>query len=161
MATGTWGGAADRHPFKVRISWTSGADTHQIGFHLRATGVTVGSAQDIATEVADWVTDDMRNLLGNDQRVQGIDVTDLVTGEGFSVSPANQFGTTSRNPGNQAPSFLCCTVSMKSGIRRRYGQGRFFFPIIVEDWTSGDILSTTGNTTSLTSSTRPAATSTR
>ena len=146
MARGTWGGALDRHPMKVRITWTDDVHVHQTGFTLRSAGTNISSPEEVAADVLPWVDTHFRTILQTNQRILGIDVVDMVTAEGGGVSPANMLGTRVVAESNRAPSFLCIVVSMKGELRTRYGQGRMFWPIIGEDSSDGDVINATART---------------
>jgi hypothetical protein len=128
MASGPWGGALNQRVFRAKILFTRGGQQCQTGFHLRDVGINTLDAEDVATEVADWATNEFVKILHTGDRVTGIDVTNLVSNEGFSVSPANAVGLLNETPG---PSLNMLTVSLKGSLRKRYGNGRMFWPISV------------------------------
>ncbi|HZF59369.1 MAG TPA: hypothetical protein VEZ19_12990 [Rubrobacter sp.] len=146
MAVQEWGSNFSRHPHQVRISWSALSGVQQTGFYLRSEGATVASAQAIAENVEDWVSTNFRTLLGSAYRILGIDVVDLVTRDGFSVSPANMMGTINQGGENYTPGFLCATVALKGERRTRYGQGRMFFPVTAEGHIDNNVLSVLGRT---------------
>lgn len=144
MARGSWGGTGDRHPFKVKISWTNGTNVAQTGFHMRATGVEIGSPQAIADEVADFCNDAFRTLLTVDSRILGVDVVDMVSYEGGSNSPANLTGSVQYIEESMEPDFICNVLTLKGELRTRYGQGRMFLPIAAEAYVARNRLNAAG-----------------
>lgn len=144
MARGTWGGVGDRHPYKVNIKWTAGTSVQQTGFHMRATGAEIGAAQEVADEVADFVNDSFRTILTTDNRILGVDVVDMVSFEGGTVSPANLAGSIAYGEAGSTPDFIAVTTALKSELRTRYGQGRMFLPIIGEYMIDRNRLSAAG-----------------
>ena len=146
MATGQWGTAFDRHPLQVKISWLQGTHTIQTGFYLRAAGANVANAQEAADSVWIWVNTHFRTLLTPQNRMVGVDVVDLVDRSGGVVSPANVYGTAVTSEEVRVPSFMAATVSLKSALRTRYGQGRMYFPVMGEAAISGDVLSVAAQT---------------
>ena len=146
MARGEWGGIGGRNPFKVRITWTDEVHVQQTGFHLRSAGVNVSSPAEVAAEVLDWVDEHFRTILGTNQRVLGIDVVDLVTLEGAGESPAAMNGTVSVATVSGVPAALACVIGMKGELRTRYGQGRMFWPVVVESQIDGDLVNNTFKT---------------
>lgn len=143
MADGQWGGALQVHPLQIKISWLVGTNIQQTGFYLRAAAANIADSEEAATQVAQWVTDHFRNLLRVETRVVGIDATDLVTREGFTINPANQMGTAGGGAGETLPGFMAAVVTLKSAKRTRYGQGRMFLPVVNEDMAFGDVISPT------------------
>lgn len=142
---GTWGSALGWKPLAAKISWRVGTNVMQTGFHLRGALIEQADPEAAATEVADFVTNHFVTLLGGNDQVVGIDVVNMITKEGHSISPANLMGSLS-NAGNEAPEFLCNTLQLKGELRTRYGQGRMFLPIRTEAWTNGGILTVAGST---------------
>lgn len=146
MPRGTWGGALDPHIFKVNIRFYMGASKCQTGFKLRDVGVNDNSAQDVADQVDTVLTTAFRGILGTNDGVEGIDVTVLGSEEGGWHPVTTQTGTHTFTAGEEEPNYMAACVQLKSEIRKRYGQGRFFLPICSEDSVSGNILSTGGIT---------------
>lgn len=146
MARGTWGGNADIHPLKVRISFLLGTSQCQTGFTLRDRSLTPSDPQDAAEHVGVWVNDHFRTLFHNTDRMLGVDVLDMTTGEGGATSFSNLTGTSSAATTVLLPSYVQCTVSLKGELRRRYGQGRMLWPCRFEDGVTQDILNPSGVT---------------
>lgn len=144
MARGTWGGSGDIHPLKVRIAFMLGTSQCQTGFTLRDSSLTPSNPQSCANEVADWVTDDFRNIFTVRDRFLGVDVVDLTTGEGGAVSFGNLVGTQNISEANTPPSYVQVPYSLKGELRRRYGQGRMLIPVRNEAWMDEDKLNPTG-----------------
>lgn len=141
MARGTWGGTGDRHPFRVRISWTQLTSVCQTGFYVRSQGAEIGSPTEVATAVMEWVDQSFRTLLAPTNRILGVDVVDVVSREGHAISPSNMFGTiVGYSDAAALPSFIACVVSLRSALRTRYGQGRMFWPVAMEGTAHGDVI---------------------
>lgn len=145
MADDPWGPGVTGsiHPMRVKCQFRMGTTVAQFGFHLRDQSLTGNNPQDAAEDVATWFQTNVRALLYPTDQLIGVDVVDMLDASGGSVSFSNLNGTMSNTDTVEA-SFIAATVSLKSGIRKRYGQGRFFFPIRTEQLKDGDLLSTAG-----------------
>lgn len=138
MARGTVGtGAGQYEPLEVKIQYTLGASRQQTGFALRREGALLATLNDVAQNVSDTLLTTFRALLPFDASVTGIDVVNVVTKEGGSISPAGAAGTAQ---GAEAPGFLCAVASFKGELRARYGQGRMFLPCIKDAWADRETL---------------------
>jgi hypothetical protein len=135
---GGWGGTFDQRVFRAKVLFTRAGQKCQTGFHLRDVGINTLDPEEVATEVAAWATTSFRTILQSADQITGIDVENLVTREGFSISPANVMGAYGGTP---APSYLSVTVSLKGSIRRRYGNGRMLWPMAVLTNQSGNVMS--------------------
>ena len=145
MADAGWGGTGDTEPRKVTVSMQLGLSRVQFGFKVRNTVVGIKTDQEIAEEVQTFMGTNLRGLLGENDSLLGVDVLNMATGSGGSVSWANTKGTlnTSSNV-LTLPSYMCAVVTAKSSLRRRYGQGRFFLPVRLENQVDNDVLSGLG-----------------
>lgn len=143
MATGEWGGAFSQRVFRATISFERASQKCQTGFHLRDVGINTLSPEDVATEVADFATEQFAKLLQTTDRITGIDVENLVSREGHSISPSNLVGILSST---STPSFLTVAVALKGSIRRRYGSGRMLWPVASQTDVNVNQLSTDGVT---------------
>lgn len=137
MATGPWGGVLSQRVFRAKILFTRGGQNCQTGFHLRDVGINTLSAEDVATEVADFAVTNFRNILHSSDQIVGVDVENLVSREGHSVSPDAVMGAMA---GYIAPSYLTVAVSLKGSLRRRYGSGRMLWPVSTLTNISGNTL---------------------
>lgn len=137
MATGSWGGALSQRVFRANIKFRHGGSDCQSGFHLRDVGVNTLSPEDVANEVYDFAKVQFRKLLHNADILQGVDVTNLVSTEGFSKS---EVGITGIQPGTQCPSYVTIPVALKGSIRKRYGSGRMLWPVPSTESLSGNAL---------------------
>lgn len=126
MASGEWGGAFNQRVFRATIQFERAGQKCQTGFHLRDVGINTLDAEEVATEVADWATEQFAKLLQTTDRITGIDVENLVSREGHSVSPANLIGILASTSN---PSFITVSVALKGSLRRRYGSGRMLWPV--------------------------------
>lgn len=146
MARGTWGGTTDIHPLKVRIAFRLGTSNCQTGFTLRDSSLTPSNPQSCADDVGEWVTEAFRNIFSTSDQFLGVDVVDMVTGEGGAMSFANVFGTQALTAATTLPSYVQVPISLKGELRRRYGQGRMLWPVRHENFVDTDILSAGGVT---------------
>lgn len=144
MARGTWGGATDPNIFKVTIRYLARNQHCQTGFHLRDVAINDNTEQDVADECAAQLTGTFRQLLaptdtleGFDARILGQDTgatNTVVVGSGLAVTDAQKEG----------PNFIAGCLTLKSEIRKRYGQGRMFLPIASEEWIDNDVFNANG-----------------
>lgn len=144
MARGTWGGGSDPNIFKVNFRFFLGASHCQTGFKLRDAVTNDNSAQEVADEVATQLAASFRGMLGANDSLEGIDVLRLGSDEGgwHPVSPGT--GTYSFAGNEETPNFLAGNISLKSEIRKRYGQGRMFLPIVSDSMVDGNVLTSGG-----------------
>lgn len=140
MARGTWGGALDPNIFKVTIRFLLGVQQCQCGFHLRDVGVQDNSEQDVADEVLAQTAASFRNLLKPTDTLLAVDARILGQDTGATADAGNLAGLQPADAGTSEPSFLAAVLTLKSEVRKRYGQGRMFLPCAVEGFVSGDIL---------------------
>jgi len=143
MASGPWGGALNTRPLRVKVRFSLGNEQCQTGFNLRRTGASFEGLEDIATDVGEWANTNFRTILSNQDRLQSVDVVDVQSKEGAQVTFVNVAGTQNTS-GGKAPSILQVPVSFKSAIRARYGQGRGFWPVAIEEFTNGNVLADVG-----------------
>jgi hypothetical protein len=145
MARGTWGsGGTDIHPLSVRIQFQMGTVLGQTGFKLRDTSLQPADPQEAADDVAVWVSASLVNVFHNTDRILGVDVVDMTTGEGGAHSFANLAGTIGGGLDAVSPSYLQVPVSLKGELRRRYGQGRMLWPVRYETMYDNNLLNATG-----------------
>jgi hypothetical protein len=142
MARGTWGsGLTDRHPLAVRVSFQMGTVKAQTGFKLRDSSMTPSNPQHCAEDVAAHVTAAWKPLLNGTENFLGVDVLDLTTSEGGSVSFGNLTGQHGEAAGGLLPTYVTVPVSMKGELRKRYGQGRMLWPVRIEQFQDNGQLS--------------------
>lgn len=144
MARGQWGGGFDVRPRRCTISFRLGLSECKTGFHLRAATTEFPSEQDVANAVGDFATTNFRTILTTGDELLGVDVVNLMTGEGFSISYNNQPGTNASVGAGLLPSYVMSSVVLKGELRRRYGQGRMYWPVRPEGWVDADALNATG-----------------
>ena len=139
MATGAWGEGGGQRVFRATISFTHGGQRCQTGFHLRDVGINTLDPDDVATEVGQWATTQFIKTLNAQDQVLGVDVENLVSREGHSLSYNNVAGAVG---GAQIPAFLMFSVALKGSIRRRYGSGRMLWPVSNINDLNGQVLAT-------------------
>jgi|KBSSwiStaDraftv2_1062776.scaffolds.fasta_scaffold135192_3 hypothetical protein len=145
MARGTWGGALDPNIFRVNILFLHGTSKCQTGFKLRDVGVQDNTAQEVAEECRTQLAGPFRDILAHTDSLLGFDVLKLGTDEGGWAPQVQQAGNNIIQAADELPHFVACNVALKSEIRKRYGQGRMFLPLIIEDQISGNVLSAQGS----------------
>lgn len=141
---GQWGGGFEVKPWKCTINFRLGVSRCVTGFHLRATALAFPTPAQVAAAVNDFAVTNFRTLLTSADEVLGVDVVNMVTGEGASTNLANQPGTLGVAAAGILPSYVMAPISLKGELRRRYGQGRMYWPIRNEVWVDGDALNATG-----------------
>jgi hypothetical protein len=144
MARGTWGGALDPNIFKVNLLFLLGTSKCQTGFKLRDYGVQDNDPQEVADTVRTTIGDTFRGVLAQTDSFLGVDVLKLGTDEGAWSPQTTQTGGEAVDAASEEPNFVCCNIALKSEVRKRYGQGRMFIPIVNEAFVSGNVLSATG-----------------
>lgn len=133
------------HPLRVSIRWRMGTTVAQTGFHLRAAGPAFPTLDAVVTEVSDFATVQFRKLLATTDELLGVDVFDMTSEEAAQSTWAATTGLYAA--GNSAmPSFVTAPVSLKSKLRKRYGQGRMLWPVRGEGMTDNEILAPTAVT---------------
>lgn len=146
MARGTWGGTTDPNIFSVRMLFLMGTSHCQTGFKLRDVAVQDNSAQDVADEVATRLQEPLRAILAQTDSVVGVDVLKLGTDEGGWNPAETLTGANVTAAASELPNFMACNVSLKSEIRKRYGQGRMFLPLVHDNQVDGNVITATGLT---------------
>lgn len=144
MARGTWGGVGDLHVWKVNIRFTRSGSKCQSGFHLRDRVFNDNTEQEVADQVATVMEAGFRSFLIAGDAVEGVDVLRLGSDLGAWHPTAVGAGTFGAGGTENVPAFMAVNISLKSEIRKRYGQGRMFWPISSDAWFDGDILSASG-----------------
>lgn len=144
MARGTWGGGGDPSIFKINILFLLGTSKCQTGFKVRDKLIQDNTAQEVAEEARTQLQEPFRGLLANTDSILGFDVRKLGSDEGGWAPATNTVGINNIALADELPNFMCANIQLKSEIRRRYGQGRFFLPIIIEDQVTGNVLSVQG-----------------
>lgn len=146
MARGTWGGLTDPNIFKVNIQFLLGTSKCQTGFKLRDAAVQDNSTQQVADQVRNVLQDPIRSLLGGTDQFVGVDVLKMGTEDGAFAPSSVSVGAYPVGGGAEMPNFMAANVALKSEIRKRYGQGRMFLPIVNDEQVDGNALSVTGQT---------------
>lgn len=132
MARGTWGGTTDPHIFKCDIHFIRSGQHCQTGFHLRDVAINDNTEQEVADQVRTVLWSPFRTLLATTDTVDFVTAKILGQDTGAVAAGNAEAGTSSADAGQQVPSFMCALVTLKSEIRKRYGQGRMFFPVVAE-----------------------------
>jgi hypothetical protein len=144
MARGTWGGTLDPNIWKVNIRFYMGSSQCQTGFKLRDVALNDNTGDEVAEEVRTQLEIPFRGLLKTSDGMIGVDTVRLGAEEGGWAPSTTQAGTLTPPGAAALPDFVSVNVSMKSEIRKRYGQGRFFLPETQEGGVDGNQLSNDG-----------------
>jgi hypothetical protein len=137
MAQGLWGPGENSRVFRVNLLFTREGQKCQTGFHLRDVGLTNQDESDVIDAVWPWASVQFVKFLRTTDSLLGVDVTNLVTRTGASSTQAAIAGTVNDAP---APPFLNVPVTIKGSIRRRYGNGRMFWPVPGNGFINGSVL---------------------
>ena len=146
MAKGTIGGIADQNVFKVNVRFKINQQECQTGFKLRDVAVNDNSVQDVIDTVVPWVNDSFRTILSTADAIVGVDCIKLHSEEGAEHLFVNLFGTQAQSNTQKIPGFIAVGIALKTSIRKRYGQGRMFWPIRDENLIDQDFLNAAGVT---------------
>lgn len=146
MARGTWGGTLDPHIFKVNVLFLKGTSQQQWGFKLRDAVTNDNSAQEVADQVLSVIGTTFRNILTPRDSLRGVDVIQMGAEEGGWAPATTTAGTLDIQQADETPDFTAAAVNLKSEIRKRYGQGRFFLPVVYEGDVSNNVINGTGVT---------------
>jgi hypothetical protein len=144
MARGTWGGTLDPHIFKVNFLFLKGTSKCQWGFKLRDVGIQDNTAQEVADQCLSVLGNPFRTILTPRDSLLGVDVLQLGSEEGGWAPASPGVGTQDITEADETPDFTSCAVNLKAEIRKRYGQGRFFLPIVYEGDVGGNIINNNG-----------------
>lgn len=146
MARGEWGNPnTQTNPIACRIQWRMGVAVCQTGFKLRNSNpVATADVDEAADLVRDFAQTNFRTILTIVDQLIGVDVVNMVTGEGASRSFSNVTGTLNFGEADSLPSFVTAPVSLKGELRKRYGQGRMLWPFRSEFQNAGNAMSPQG-----------------
>jgi hypothetical protein len=144
MADGTMGGALDQNVFKVSIGYLSQGQHCQTGFKLRDVAVNDNDAGEVNDAVQLWANGAFKALLLDSDFLEYVDVVKLFSEEGSRHDYVNNAGTRAASASSILPTFLACNISLKTQRRKRYGQGRMFWPMRDDRWVDLDILNAGG-----------------
>lgn len=147
MARGTWGGATDPNIFRCTIRYLKDGQHCQTGFYLRDVAINDNTEQDVANEIRDQLETPFRNFLRNSDGIEGFDARILGQDTGAFANPVLTNGASQTSDAEAVPNFVAVVLTMKSEIRKRYGQGRMFLPVPSEDEIDGNQLSVFGHQT--------------
>lgn len=148
MARGTWGGVTDPHVWRVNFRFTLASSHAQFGFFLRDRVLNDNTSQDVVDEVLAQLDLPFRSLLSPQDVLESIDAVMLGTEDGATLvrTPAQGQGGSTVTSDGKLPNFVAANVSLKSEIRKRYGQGRFYLPVVNEQHVTQNLLNNDGVT---------------
>lgn len=144
MARGSWGGALDPNIFRCTIRFRLGTQKCQTGFHLRDVATNDNSEQDVAEEMQTQLRDAFRGILHTTDSIESWDAAILGQDTGYSLPETTGAGTINSVASVVEPTFVSAVIALKSEIRKRYGQGRMFWPLRWEEMIDGDVLNANG-----------------
>lgn len=144
MAKGTLFGLTDPNVFKVNVRFTIGNEKCQTGFKLRDLATQDNSVQDVIDAVDPWVTNFFKPLLMTADKIDAIDVTKLGSDEGAEKLYVGVTGNIAGSTPQFQPSFIAANIALKTSLRKRYGQGRMFWPLREEGWQDAGFLNAAG-----------------
>lgn len=139
MARGTWGGSGDPNVFRCTIRFRLGTQKCQTGFHLRDVAFNDNTEQEVAEEMQTQLLTPFRGILHSTDSIESWEAAILGQDTGYSLPETNGAGTLSDGASSIEPTFVSAVVSLKSEIRKRYGQGRMFWPTRSESSIDGDV----------------------
>lgn len=144
MARGSWGGPTDPNIFRCTIRFRLGTSKCQMGFKLRDVAINDNTEQDVAEEIQTQLRAAVVGQLSTNDAVESWEAALLGGDTGYSLPEVNGGGTVGYDAAAAEPGFMAACIALKSEIRKRYGQGRLFFPLVHEGSVSGDVLSQNG-----------------
>jgi hypothetical protein len=145
MARGTWGGLTDPNLFKVAIRFQFANNFKgQTGFKLRDLAVQDNTCESVANAVVPWVNGSFRTLLNQLDTILAVDVIKMGTDEGFTHLFDNTHGTVTVAADVICPSYNAVNIALRTQLRKRYGQGRMFWPVRRDDDINMDTLNAQG-----------------
>lgn len=144
MARGTWGGATDPNIFRCTVRFRLGVSKCQTGFHLRDVAINDNTEQDVAEEMQTQLLAAFKGILSTADAVESWEAAILGQDTGYSLPEVAGAGSTAYDATTQAPDFVSAVVALKSEVRKRYGQGRMFWPIFAENMIDENVLSAVG-----------------
>jgi hypothetical protein len=144
MARGTLGGALDQNVWKVNLRFQIGQEMCQTGFKLRDVAANDNDAGEVIAAVDPWVQNFFRTILMTTDKLVALDVTRLHGEEGAELLYVGVTGNIAGSEAQKQPSFLAVNVALKTSLRKRYGQGRMFWPMRDEGWQDAGILNAAG-----------------
>lgn len=130
--------------FKVAIRYKVGDTLNQTGFKLRDLAVNDNDVGDVVDAVVPWVHNSFRTLLHQGDEVIAVDVLEMFSENGIEHLFNGEFGTSNLPGTAQLPNFLAANIAMKTSKRKRYGQGRMFWPLRNENWIDMEKINATG-----------------
>lgn len=146
MAKGTLYGLTDPNVFKCSIRTRIEGQLVQTGFKLRDLAVQDNTPATVGAAVQAWVDDHYKALFLVTDDIVGIDVIKMGSDEGWIHDYSNTHGTASITTGTWHAPFIAVNIGLKTSARKRYGQGRMFWPMRFESWSDGSVLNSTGIT---------------
>jgi hypothetical protein len=143
MARGEIGGVGSPNIFKCSIRTRIENQLVQTGFKVRDVAVQDNDPSEVGAVVKSWVDDHYKALFLVTDDILAVDVLKMGTDEGWTYEYSNVHGTASLTTGTWHAPFICANISLKTQLRKRYGQGRMFWPVRFENYTDGGVLNAT------------------
>jgi hypothetical protein len=140
MADGSMGATLDQRVFDVNIGWLANGQHCQTGFSVRDVAVNDNDAQDVVDAVDPFANGLFKGLLLTTDKLLFVDVVRLFSEDSARKEYVDVAGTNGPASTTYLPTFLCAQIALKRQARKRYGQGRMFWPIRQDTWVDGDVL---------------------
>jgi hypothetical protein len=134
----------DPNIFRCTVRFRLGTSKCQFGFKVRDVVSNDNSEQDVAEAMQSALHDAVVGQLTTNDAVESWDAALLGGDTGYSLPEVAGGGTVGYDAAAAEPGFMAACIALKSEIRKRYGQGRLFFPLVHEGSVSGDVLSANG-----------------
>lgn len=131
---------ADRNVFRINVVWRASNQLCQTGFYVREVAFNDNTPEDVVNTVKPWVDDHLRGLILTTDDMVRIDCLKVGTEEGFTFDYVGVHGSLGVAGVAPLPTFICANIALKTQRRKRYGQGRMFWPVRDENMVTGDTL---------------------
>ena len=123
MATGT---VAGNRIYRATIHYYAQQQKMQFGFHVRETGfVNTTEPMAVLDLLRPWIDNTYRPLMINSSRIERIEAIEITSKAYAQQEMTNAVGGAS---GTESPTHLAYLVSLRSNLRARHRNGRFFLP---------------------------------
>lgn len=144
MARGLIGAVDAPNIFKVTFRFNLFDSQCQTGFKVRDLALNDNTVQNVLDVFDPWFLTNFRPLLNQADRLVALDVVKMGTEEGLEKIYNGIAGSRINGGTSIPPAFLAANISMKTQLRKRYGQGRMFWPLRDDNLFDGDKLNGAG-----------------
>jgi hypothetical protein len=140
MASGLILGTGAKAVYQVNIGWLANNQHCQTGFAVRDVAFNDNTAQGVLDVIDPFANGLFKGLLLDSDRLLFLDVARLFSEDSAHKDYVNVPGTNGSGQATYLPTFLSMKIAMKRQARKRYGQGRMFWPIRQDTWVDADTL---------------------